>query len=235
MPQTAVITGASTGIGKTLAMQLADAGYKVILVARSKDKLNVIYEEIQKKGGECLVVPIDVSQPNQINQLKDKVLGFSNNISVVINNAGTGKFSKIENITLEDWNCQIDVNLRASFLVSQAFIPSMKQKKEGALVFINSVAGKKGYAYSAAYVASKYGMRGLADSLREELREDNIKVISIHPGAVNTPFWDDVDSDFSREDMLNANTLAQSVVQVIQAPGNFTVEEMVVRRTGGDL
>ena len=234
MPETAVITGASTGIGKSLAWQLADAGYRLVLAARSEDKLQAIAKEIQQKGGESLPVPTDVSQPKQIKILKEKALGFGN-VSVVINNAGTGKFSNIENVTLADWNRQMDVNLRASFLVSQAFIPHMKQKKKGSLIFINSVAGKKGYAYSAAYVASKFGLRGLAESLREELREDNIKVVSIYPGAVDTPFWDDIQSDFPRDEMLKSDALAESIVHTIQAAGNFTVEEMVVRRTAGDF
>ncbi len=234
MPETAVITGASSGVGKSLAIQLSDAGYKVVLAARSEDKLNAIAEEIQKMGGNCLVVPTDVSQPEQINNLKDRTLEYGD-VFVVINNAGLGKFCKIEDVTLEDWNRQLDVNLRASFLVSQAFIPGMKRRKKGTLVFMNSVAGKKGYPYSAAYVASKYGMRGLADSLREELREDNIKVISIHPGAVDTPFWDGAGVNFPREEMLDTNTLAQSIVHAIQSPGNFTIEELVVRRTAGDF
>ena len=234
MPETAVITGASSGVGKSLAIQLSDAGYKVVLAARSEDKLNAIAEEIQKMGGNCLVVPTDVSQPEQINNLKDRTLEYGD-VFVVINNAGLGKFCKIEDVTLEDWNRQLDVNLRASFLVSQAFIHGMKQRKKGTLVFMNSVAGKKGYPYSAAYVASKYGMRGLADSLREELREDNIKVISIHPGAVDTPFWDGAGVNFPREEMLDTNTLAQSIVHAIQSPGNFTIEELVVRRTAGDF
>jgi short-subunit dehydrogenase len=234
MPETAVITGASSGVGKSLAIQLSDAGYKVVLAARSEDKLNVIAEEIQKMGGNCLVVPTDVSQPEQINNLKDRTLEYGD-VFVVINNAGLGKFCKIEDVTLEDWNRQLDVNLRATFLVSQAFIPGMKRRKKGTLVFMNSVAGKKGYPYSAAYVASKYGMRGLADSLREELREDNIKVISIHPGAVDTPFWDGAGVNFPREEMLDTATLAQSIVHTIQSPGNFTVEELVVRRTAGDF
>jgi len=234
MSETAVITGASSGVGKSLAIQLSEAGYKVVLAARSEDKLNDISEEIHKKGGSCLVVPTDVSKPEQINNLKIEALEYGD-ISLVINNAGFGKFCKIEDVTIEDWDNQLDVNLRASFLVSQAFISGMKQIEKGTLVFMNSVAGKKGYPYSAAYVASKYGMRGLADSMREELREDNIKVISIHPGAVNTPFWDGTGVNFPREEMLDTHTLAQSIMHAIQSPGNFTVEELVVRRTAGDF
>ena len=234
MSETAVITGASSGVGKSLAIQLSDAGYRVVLAARSEDKLNAIAEEIQSKGGNSLVVLTDVSQPEQINNLKDRALEYGD-VSVVINNAGLGKFSKVEDVAIEDWDRQLDVNLRASFLVSQAFIPGMKQRLNGTLAFMNSVAGKKGYPYSAAYVASKYGMRGLADSLREELREDNIKVISIHPGAVDTPFWNGKGVNFPREEMLNTHTLAQSIVHAIQSPGNFAVEELVVRRTAGDF
>jgi len=234
MSETAVITGASSGVGKSLAIQLSDAGYRVVLAARSEDKLNAIAEEIQFKGGNSLVVPTDVSQPEQINNLKDRALEYGD-VSVVINNAGLGKFSKVEDVAIEDWDRQLDVNLRASFLVSQAFIPGMKQRLNGTLAFMNSVAGKKGYAHSAAYVASKYGMRGLADSLREELREDNIKVISIHPGAVDTPFWDGIGVNLPREEMLSTHTLAQSIVHAIQSPGNFAVEELVVRRTAGDF
>jgi len=234
MSETAVITGASSGVGKSLAIQLSDAGYRVVLAARSEDKLNAIAEEIQSKGGDSLVVLTDVSQPEQINNLKDRALEYGD-VSVVINNAGLGKFSKVEDVAIEDWDRQLDVNLRASFLVSQAFIPGMKQRLNGTLAFMNSVAGKKGYPYSAAYVASKYGMRGLADSLREELREDNIKVISIHPGAVDTPFWDGTGMNFPREEMLSTHTLAQSIVHAIQSPGNFAVEELVVRRTAGDF
>lgn len=234
MSETAVITGASSGVGKSLAIQLSDAGYRVVLAARSEDKLNAIAEEIQSKGGNSLVVLTDVSRPEQINNLKDRALEYGD-VSVVINNAGLGKFSKVEDVAIEDWDRQLDVNLRASFLVSQAFIPGMKQRLNGTLAFMNSVAGKKGYPYSAAYVASKYGMRGLADSLREELREDNIKVISIHPGAVDTPFWDGIGVNFPREEMLSTHTLAQSIVHAIQSPGNFAVEELVVRRTAGDF
>ena len=234
MSEVVVITGASSGVGKSLALQLSSEGYKVVLAARSEDKLNIIAEEIRSKGWQSLVVPTDVSQPDQINQLKDSALEYGD-VSIVINNAGFGKFSKVEDVSLKDWNSQLDVNLRASFLVSQAFIPKMKEKKKGILVFMNSVAGKKGYPYYAAYVASKHGLKGLADSFREELRVDNIKVISIHPGAVDTPFWDKTGVDFHREDMLSAENLAQSIVQAIQSPGNFTVEELVVRRTAGDF
>ena len=103
-----------------------------------------------------------------------------------------GKFSKIEKTSIKDWDNQINTNLRGPFLITRQFVGKMIKKKEGKIIFINSVAGKHGYPYSSAYVSSKFGLRGLADSLRNELREHNIKVISIHPGAINTNFWDNI-------------------------------------------
>ena len=234
MTEIAVITGASSGIGESLAYELSNCNYKLVLVARSKNKIDIIKKKIQSNGRECLALALDLSDPNSIKKLKKETESFGN-VSIIVNNAGLGQFNKLEDITLEEWDRHSNVNLRASFLVSQAFIGNMKSCNKGTIVFINSVAGKKGYPNSAAYSASKYGMRGLADSLREELRSDNIKIISIFPGAVNTSFWDKIDTSFSKSEMLDVNVLSKSIVSVIVSPGNFTVEELVVRRTEGDF
>ena len=111
----------------------------------------------------------------------------------------------------------------------------MISRKSGKLVFINSVAGINPYPYSSAYVASKYGLRGFTSSLREEMREHNIKVISVFPGAVNTSFWDRINVDFKKEDMLNVNSVAKNIISNVEAPGNLVVEDLVLRRTAGDF
>ena len=234
MYQTAIITGASSGIGKEISFQLAELGYKVVLVSRSKSKLNLISKEIKHNGGDCLVFSTDLSNPNEIYKFKKDVSQLDN-ITVVVNNAGFGKFSKIEDVALEEWNLHMNVNVRSAFLISQIFLPKMKKIKKGSLLFINSVAGKKGYPNSAAYVASKYAMRGLADSFREELREHNIKVISIYPGAVNSPFWDNINVDFEKREMLDVRALTKSIIHAISSPGNLNIEEMLIRRTAGDF
>ena len=234
MSETAVITGASSGIGKALAEKLAQAGYQVVIAARSKDKLNGIAAIIQSQGGNCIPVQTDVSIQKDIKRLKEEASQHGT-VSILINNAGIGYFGPVEELSIDDWNQQLDVNLRGAFLLSQAFIPEMKQNKKGVLVFINSVAGRQPFIHSAGYVASKFGLRGLASSLREELREYNIKVISIYPGAVNTPFWDKIENNFPREEMLDAESLAESIIHSIRTPGNLTVEEMVIRRVAGDF
>ena len=119
--------------------------------------------------------------------------------------------------------------------MSRYITESMINRKTGKLVFINSVAGINPYPYSSAYVASKFGLRGFTSSLREELREYNIKVISVHPGAINTPFWNNVNVDFPKDEMMNSDDVAESVVHAILAPNNIVQEEVVIRRTAGDI
>ena len=119
--------------------------------------------------------------------------------------------------------------------MSKMVVPNMKKNKSGKIVFINSVAGLHPYPYSSAYVASKFGLTGFSSSLREELRESNIKVLSYHPGAIDTPFWNNVKGDFPRKDMLDPQDISNVVVDAILAENDIVHEEIVVRRTAGDI
>ena len=114
-------------------------------------------------------------------------------------------------------------------------VDELKSKKNGKIVFISSVAGLQPYKNSTAYVASKYGVRGLASALREELREYGIKVITIFPGAVNTPIWDDKNMDELREDMMKTDDLTETIFHAINAPNNCVTEEITIRRILGDF
>ncbi len=237
MPKTkkiVLITGASSGIGAALSRKLCEKGYHCILAARSEEKLQHLAESLQSEGHICTFIKVDVSNESSVDALFEESSKIGT-VSLVINNAGLGIFSKIEDSSVEDWDAQINVNLRGSFLVSRKYIPSMQEQKSGTLVFMNSVAGNFGYPYSAAYVASKFGLRGLSDSLRNELRKDKIKVISVHPGAINTAFWDDINVDFPREEMLTPEAIADSVVHAIEAPDATVIENLTIRRVGGDF
>ena len=237
MPKTkkiALITGASSGIGAAISRSLCEKGYYCILAARSEDKLEKLAQSLHSDGFDCSALIVDVGNESSVDALFAASTKIGH-VSLVINNAGLGIFSKIEESTVEDWDAQINVNLRGSFLVSRKYIPAMQKQKMGILVFMNSVAGNFGYPHSAAYVASKFGLRGLSDSLRNELRKDNIKVISVHPGAIDTAFWDDISADFPREEMLSPEMIADSVVHAIEAPGATVVENLTIRRVGGDF
>jgi len=229
----AIITGASTGIGKHISIKLASNNFHVKLIARNKKKLRAIEKSIKANGKECSIICSDISCESSIKKINLEI--GTNKIDVLINNAGVGIFNKIENTSVSDWDKQINTNLRGSFLMTRMVVDEMIKNRDGKIIFINSVAGLNPYPFSSAYVASKYGLRGFSSSLREELREHNIKVISIHPGAIDTPFWDNVKADFSRSDMLSAEDVASSVVDAVLAKNNVVHEELIIRRTAGDF
>ena len=229
----AIVTGASTGLGKSISFELALKGYEVILASRNKEKLKIVQDAINKDGGNSKIIAIDVSNENDVKKLYSQI--DIKRVDIVINNAGFGVFNKIHKINSKEWDSQINTNLRGAFLMTHYISKSMIDRKEGKLVFINSVAGLKAYPYSSAYVASKFGLRGFASSLREELREYNIKVISVHPGAIDTPFWNNVNVDFPKDEMMSSKDVAKSVIHAILAPNNIVQEEVVIRRTAGDF
>ena len=229
----AIVTGASTGLGKSISIQLALNGYEIVLTSRNKKKLKNVHRTIIDNNGHSKVIVADISNEDDIKKLYSSI--DIDRVDVVINNAGIGVFNKIQKITSKEWDSQINTNLRGAFLMSRYIVDSMINRKSGKLVFINSVAGINPYPYSSAYVASKFGLRGFTASLREELREHNIKVISVHPGAIDTPFWNNVNVDFPKEEMMNSDDVAKSVVYAILAPNNVVQEEIVIRRTAGDF
>tara|TARA_Y100001970_G_C14202589_1_gene842006 strand:+ start:927 stop:1634 length:708 start_codon:yes stop_codon:yes gene_type:complete len=230
----AIITGASTGIGKHISIELSKNDYTVILISRNINKLNNVKDIIDNLGKKCIIIESDISKESSIECVFKELSSF-NNIDILINNAGLGIFNKIDNTSYQDWDIQMNTNLKASFMMTKNIVPLMKKKNSGKIVFINSVAGLKGYPYSSAYVASKYGLRGFASSIREELREYNIKVISIHPGAIDTPFWNEIKGDFPREKMLSPIDVSKSIVGAVLSPGNVVQEELIIRSTYGDL
>ena len=229
-----LVTGASSGIGKYLSIELAKNNFELILSSRNLEGLEDTANKINDIGGVSHIIPADLSDIDSIKNLYNKSLevGF---VGTVINNAGFGKFDRLKDISIDDWDSQISVNLRAPFLITQLFSKSMIENKTGMFVYVNSVAGKKAYPYSSAYVSSKFALRGFSRSIREEFREHGIKVISVHPGAVDTGFWDKLNVDFPKEEMMSSKDVAQSIAQCVLVPNNLVIEEIDIQRTKGDF
>ena len=229
----AIITGASTGIGRSLSVKLSNQ-YLVYLISRNKDNLNKTKELINAQNNKCKIIVADISKNESVDsiysQIEDK-----NKIELLINNAGIGVFKNITDTSINDWDNTLNTNLRGSFLMTKMIINNLKSKKNGTIVFISSVAGLQPYKNATAYVASKYGLRGFASSLREELREFNIKVITVFPGAVNTPIWNNKNMDDLRKDMIHPDNLSKIIINSINAEDNCVVEEITVRRILGDF
>ena len=229
----AIITGASTGIGQSLSVKLSEQ-YLVYLISRNQDNLNKTKQLINAQNNECKIIVADISKIESINMIYSQIQ-HKEKIELLINNAGIGVFKNITDTSIEDWDNTLNTNLRGSFLMTKMVIDGLKSKKNGKIVFISSVAGLQPYKNSTAYVSSKYGLRGFASALREELREFNIKVITVFPGAVNTSIWDDKNMEELRKDMMNSEDLSQTIVHAINAPNNCVTEEITIRRTSGDF
>lgn len=181
-----IITGASAGIGKELALQLADLGAWLSLAARNRDRLEELADECRQRGGKALVVPTDVSEEQQCKNLIEQTVKEFGRIDTLINNAGISMFSRFDQIQKLDFIRNImNVNYMGSVSTTFYALPYLKASK-GRLVGISSLTGKNGVPTRSAYAASKHAMAGFFDSIRIELKDDGVSVSMIYPGFVAT-------------------------------------------------
>jgi 3-oxoacyl-[acyl-carrier protein] reductase len=223
----AVVTGAGRGIGKAVALSLAQLGCRVILAARSREQLEEVHREIRDRGGEALVVAADLTRDEDIQHLVESSRSWGT-VDILINNAGWGKRAPVVKGDVEDWDRTFRVNLRAPMILAKMLLPSMLEKGEGAVINIGSVSGKTGEANGAAYAASKFGLIGFTQSLYEEVREHGIKVAVILPGFVDTPLIPP-NRQLDRSKMIQADDIAQAVHYVLTSPATCCPVEITVR------
>lgn len=190
--QVILITGASTGIGAATATVLASRypGIRLVLAARSADKLEAIATTCQKVGAEVCVIPTDMGQPEQVAALAEQALQTFGRIDALVNNAGYGQMGPVELIPIEAVRQQFEVNVIGATRLIQAVIPVMRQQGGGRIVNISSIGGQVAFPMGGVYSASKFALEGLSDALRMELDPFNIKVSVIEPGPVQTEFFD---------------------------------------------
>lgn len=181
-----MITGGSRGIGAATARLLAEAGARVVVSARSVDRIRSLAEELRTEGHDALAVPCDVTEPDRIEALRDRVLETCGDIHVLINNAGIADSSPLKAISLERWRQIFDVNVTGVFLCTRAFLPSILDAGWGRVVNVASVAGKVGAAYITAYAASKHAVVGFTRSLAMEVARQGVTVNAVCPGYVDT-------------------------------------------------
>ena len=183
-----VITGASSGIGEATAKLVAKDGAKVILGARRENKLKKIADEIEKLGGKAAYQVTDVTDDNQVEALAKLAIDKFGRIDVWLNNAGIMPQSILSEKKINDWNNMIDINIKGTLYGIGAAIPYMDKQKSGHIINVSSVAGHTAHSGSAVYSATKYAVRAISESLRQEMVEakNNVRVTVISPGAINT-------------------------------------------------
>ena len=239
MPQplqgrTALVTGASRGIGAAVARRLAAAGARVALLARSTDALRALTEEI---GGGAVSLSCDVRDTAALTRTLDQLPNLIGGApEIIVNNAGAFFITLVDDTPVDAFSAMLAVNLTAPFAIVRAFLPAMRAANSGHVVNIGSIADRTTYPGNSAYAASKHGLRALHEVLRAELRGSGIRVSLVSPGPVDTELWNPIDPDTQpgftrRSDMLHPNAVADAVLYVVTAAADLNVDEMRVSRT----
>ena len=182
----ALVTGAGKGIGKAIAMALANEGVHVGLIARTEKDVKDVADEINKLGVMSAFATADVSNRAEVEAAVEKLNTELGNVDILINNAGTATFGNFLALEPEVWEQQIKVNLFGVYYTTRAVLPQMIERKTGDIVNISSTAGKTGSAVTSAYAASKFAVFGLSESLMQEVRKHNIRVTALAPSTVVT-------------------------------------------------
>ena len=224
----ALVTGAGRGIGKAVALALADSGCRVILTARTLSQLQEVQREIEHRKGFAIAVPGDLTRDEDLDKLMAAIEERFGGVDILINNAGWGKRAPVVRASAAEWDQTFRLNLRAPMLLAQRLLPPMIEKGEGAVINIGSVSGKSGEANGAAYSASKFGLIGFTQSLYEEVREQGIKVSVILPGFVDTPLIPP-NRQLDRSRMIQSDDIAQTVLYVLKSPATACPVEITVR------
>lgn len=234
-----VITGASSGMGEATARDLATKGAKVVLGARRTDRLDAIVADIAKAGGEAHAVATDVTKLDDVRGLVDAAVERFGRIDVIFNNAGLMPLSPLESLRIEEWDRMVDVNVKGTLYGIAAALPYMKEQKAGQVINVSSVYGHKVVATGAVYCATKHAVRAISEGLRQEVKDYNIRVTTISPGAVKTELTSHITEPGLADDVTKivsdigvpASTMASMVAFAISQPEDVDVNEILFRPT----
>jgi len=226
--KTALVTGASSGIGKAIALLFAEEGADFCLVARSREALSEVANQCRDFGVEALDLVTDITDKAQVEQMARKGIDTLRKIDILVNNAGYSKHGPFIEIPIEEWDRMWMVNVRGTVLVTQVVIPSMVAAKNGHIVNISSTWGIHACGNASAYCATKFAVTGFSEALSKELWKDGIKVSAICPGAVLTSFSGKPLHELNQE-FLEPEDVAQVVLDVVTAPGKALITQVTIR------
>ena len=236
-----LITGAGKGIGRAISLEFARAvrhhpDFEPVLVlsSRTPEDLEAISLECRAEGALTDTVTVDMADMADLRRLVAHIIERYGRIDCLVNNAGVGRFGSLFDMTEADFDYTMNTNLKGTFFLTQALFAMMERQHSGHIFFITSVAATKAFRHSSIYCMSKFGQRGLVETMRLYARRCNVKITDVQPGAALTPMWGDV-SDEMQALMMMPEDIAAPVVQAYLQPARTVVEEIVLRPTGGDL
>lgn len=225
-----LITGASRGIGKHIALRFAKLKATVVLAARNTELLNQVAEEVTDLGAKAIIAPVELENEDSIKNLVDTIRTEIGSLDILVNNAGITLSGLLEDTATHDFDHIMNVNARAPFILCRETLPLLKSAPRAYIINISSVVGIKGYPNQSIYTASKHALRGMSISLAEELRDTNIRVHVICPGGVNTHMVSDVRPDIKTADLIDPEEIAELIEYLVTHKGNAIIDELRIRR-----
>jgi len=241
MRSIALISGASSGIGRATAITLARNNFDVIITGRRSDKLETVEEEIRSKTeADVLSLTFDIRDLKAVNKACDKLTGKWENVDVLVNNAGLAAgLSQIHEGSPDDWEQMIDTNIKGLLYITRMIAPGMVKRGKGHIINLGSIAGKEAYEQGNVYNATKFAVDGLSQGMRIDLVEHGIKVTAINPGAVETEFslvrfkWDKEEATKVYEGFtpLYAEDIAEAILFVVTRPHHVNIDDLVIMPT----
>jgi NADP-dependent 3-hydroxy acid dehydrogenase YdfG len=240
-----VITGASGGIGESVAKFLAVQGAKIVLGARRKDRIDAVAKEISIGGGNAVGFAVDVTKRHEVEALVKGAVDTFGRVDVIVNDAGVMPIAPITALKVEEWDRMIDVNMKGLLYGVAAVLPIMQKQKQGHIINMASVFGIKVFAPGATvYCATKAAVRSLTEGLRVELHSQNIRCTMISPGAVATDLAESSSDEATRKNLrefyktvkaIPADSIARAIAYAIEQPAEVEIDEIVIRPTAQDF
>lgn len=222
-----IVVGATGSIGAHAAKLINTSGAIVYITGRDAQKLNQLSTELAIPQERVFVM--DIADESAVNNTIKQILTITSNIDILVNAAGIGIIKPMETMSSEDFTKTLQTNLFGSFYLAKAVLPAMKLVKKGLIINIPGVLGKVPMAGAAAYSASKYGLVGMMQSIREELKRTDIRITNLFLGGVDSAFWDNIDLRVQREKMIQSEEAAKAIWFLCQQPLSGVVSEMVLQ------
>lgn len=226
--QVAIVTGASAGIGRSIAIAFAREGAKVVLAARRREKLEQVAEEIAAAGGTALSAPTDITSEEQVLALFRTTVETYGHVDILVNNAGTAVGKATDELSLNEWRKVIDCNLTGAFLCSREAFKLMKPRRSGRILNIGSTSAKVPRPNSAPYTSSKYALEGLTHSLAVDGRQHGIAASVLQPGNVVTDIWGNPEYIIKKEGAMSPDDLARIALLMVTLPADLNLYQAVV-------
>ena len=223
----AVITGAGSGLGASLARRFSDLGYHVALLGRNEHKLKKVGDTL--KSDDFSVHSVDVADYFAVDTTFKVITEQYGDVDVLVNNAGTGAFKLLEDISAEEINSMIDVNVKGTIYCTQQVLPSMKKNNDGVIANVVSTAGLVGKLNETVYCASKFGARGFTEALLVELKDTDIRIFGAYMGGMKTEFWDGILEEDQMSGLMDPEDIADIIMANVKERKNLTVEQVVIK------